>query len=198
MPLVRSVNPTNLAIAVDDVRDSLGLDNAVDDLYLQRLIREATSVVENRYDISVMSQTWVLYQSSWHEKPYYKQWAGIYSIELPKPPFSAVSSIAYTDQNGDAQTWSESSTGYQLANHGHRVRIRPAYNQNWPTLRGVLDSVVITWTAGAASYQDVPWQVKHAIRGVVTHRYEMDCMPDDEWWHGLDQFMIGEDASMYS
>lgn len=198
MALVRSVNPTNLAIAVDDVRDSLGLDDAVDDLFLQRLIREATAMVEYRYDISVMSQTWKLYQASWYERPYYKQQAGIYSIELPKPPFSAVSSIAYTDQNGNAQTWSESSTGYQLANHGSRVRIRPAYNQNWPTLRGVFDSVVITWTTGAASYQDVPWQVKHAIRAIVTLRYESDCMPDDNWWHGLDMFMIGEDASMYA
>ena len=198
MPLVRSVSPSNLAIAVDDVRDALGLDSAVDDLYLQRLIREATAVVESRYDISIMSLTWVLYQSSWYQKPYYKQQAGIYSIELPKPPFAAVSSISYVDENGSSQTWTESSTGYQLANHGNRVRIRPAYNQNWPTLRGVLDSVTITWTAGVDTYQDVPWQIKQAIRLIVVHRYEMDCMPDDDWWHGLDQFMIGEDAGMYA
>ena len=190
-----SVKPTLLPVQVDDARDEIGIDITDDDSTLERKIKLATAVIESRYSIAVMSQTWRLQMQSWFDRPYFRR--ACCAIEIPRPPFGAVTSIAYVDQNGDSQTWSESSTGYQIATQGNRTLIMPSYNVAWPNTRWQLDAVVITHTCGASDQSNVPAQVTEAILALVQHEYENDCPPSDEWWMAIDNLMVGESAGVY-
>lgn len=194
MSHARTAKPTALAISLKEIRDYLGLDDASENEILTRCVREATDVIEERFSIAVMSQTWKLSMRSWFDSRYWR--AGYCAFQIPpRPPFGSVSSIAYIDQNGDSQTWTESSSGYQINTVGDRIYIKPAYNVEWPELReSDFDAVVVTHTCGASSQDNVDHNVKWAIKSAVEHRYEYGCLPDEDWWSKIGSLMVGQEV----
>ncbi len=84
-------------------------------------------------------------------------------MELRWPTVSSVTSVAYTDTDGDSQTIA--ATVYELAtNHGTNY-IRLKYDQVWPTDARVHESVItVTYVAGyGSSASDVPTSIRRAI-----------------------------------
>ena len=103
---------------------------------------------------SFITQTWVMRMRS------FPGWM----LEIPMPPLIGITSIAYTDTNGDAQTLTE-TTDYVVDKYNVKGRIEPAYGLSWPVARDVPNSVVITYTAGyGAAASDVPEDLKRAIK----------------------------------
>lgn len=77
-------------------------------------------------------------------------------ICLPMAPIQSVTTVAYTDTDGNPQTF----TDFQVDKQG---RLKPAYGFSWPSTRGELDAVTITYIAGETSAGEVPEDIKLAM-----------------------------------
>lgn len=89
----------------------------------------------------------------------------------PMPPLSSVTSITYTDPDGDGQTLATSV--YTVDTTSVPGRIVEAYGQDWPATREEIDAVTVTYVAGFASAASgVPEPLITAIKSMVTHLYD--------------------------
>lgn len=93
-------------------------------------------------------------------------------IVIPRPPLQSISSITYVDQDGTTQTWDSSK--YQVDTSGLVGRVKPAYNESYPSTRpDTYNAVVITFVAGyGAAATAVPSATKAAIKMIVSHLNE--------------------------
>ena len=184
---VSTVQPPQLVLPLDEVKDYLYITGTDDDSMVQRLIFQAADFLESRYKCSVMTSTWALYMDGWTDSRYWIEGA----IQLARPPFGTVSSITYLDSDGSSQTLA--STEYRVAANGIYGRVSPAKNVSWPTSYGVDGDITITHTAGYSSQSAVPYIVRQAVKdycdavynrrseglsGAVLHQLdaEMACM----------------------
>ena len=156
---------TALAVSVADAKAYSGVSVNDDDTLIEQIIREATQVIENRYGLAVMSQTWQLtLNGGWTDPDYWRDGA----IHIPRPPFGTITSVAYLDADGVSQTLA--STEYRLNSAPLIATIEVAKNKTWPTTYGVSADVTITHTAGVSSASDVPYVVQAAIRDFTDYR----------------------------
>lgn len=70
-------------------------------------------------------------------------------IELPFPPLVSVTSITYTDGNGDTQTVSADT--YVVDTTAEPGVVRLAYGQSWPSPRGDANCITVSYVAGYAA-----------------------------------------------
>jgi uncharacterized phiE125 gp8 family phage protein len=91
-------------------------------------------------------------------------------IRLDNPPLITVDSIAYTDENGDAQTLS--GAAYSVDSQAEPGWIVPAYGYDWPATYDEINSVTISYTAGYGAAAAVPKAIKQWILLMVGHYYE--------------------------
>jgi len=96
-------------------------------------------------------------------------------LVLPRDPVLSITSIAYTDTSGNPQTFSDYTTQFTES----ESVIVPNYGSDWPTARGHLGDVTVTFKAGYApetsptDYRaNVPASIKSAILLLVGHLYE--------------------------
>lgn len=94
-------------------------------------------------------------------------------IELPGGAIQSVSSISYTDTDGNPQTWA--TANYVVDTEWEPGRIGLAYNKNWPTDARIWDlPITITYVAGYGDDpSDVPQLIREAIMRVALELYEM-------------------------
>lgn len=92
-------------------------------------------------------------------------------IFLPRSPVISVDEIRYIDDNGTQQTLSASLYQTDLANR--QGRIAPAYGEDWPTYRRVMNAVEVDFKAGWGTTADaVPMPIRRAISVMVATWYE--------------------------
>jgi uncharacterized phiE125 gp8 family phage protein len=160
--LQRTVDPTFEPVTIDEVRDHGKMDPDVpgDDAYLQSLIVGAREAMEEQLSKALLTQTWVLYLTRFP----------CWEIRLPRPPLVSVSSVAYLDVNGAAQTVSPSL--YTVDTHAQpAARIVPVYGLFWPPTRPVPNAVTITYIAGVASRGAIPQMIRQALLMLVASLY---------------------------
>lgn len=142
--LERTVDPTMEPLTLEEVRDHLGIDHEFMDAWLDAKITEARGRLEDT-GLACLTQTRRLKLLNWPCR-------GI--ITLPYPPLASVSSIAYTDPNGDSQTWS--SADYVVNTAAVPGTIVPAYDEDFPDIRrqdGVYP-ITITYVCGCTARGD--------------------------------------------
>lgn len=91
-------------------------------------------------------------------------------IRLAVSPVGSITSVQYTDDNGDAQTWD--SSNYILDSYTEPCEMSEAYNQTFPNTQDIKNAVTVTYVAGygnAAS--DVPAPIKQAMLLMIGHLY---------------------------
>lgn len=157
---------------------------------LRPFIVAARRTAENYMNRAIYNQTWTRtldhfplwwaangsvnpsYRKDW---PYYSDFWNRIRIDVPWPQTQNVTSITYTDQNGNLQTLASSSYVVDLTSEP--ARIVPAQGQYWPSqMTYIPGSVVITFVAG--SYGDgvkvdtCPETVKAAIKMIVARIYQ--------------------------
>ena len=92
-------------------------------------------------------------------------------LYVPRPPLQSVTSIQYVDTAGDTQTWSSGS--YDVDTDGQPGRIVPVYGETWPTVRGDLNGITVTFVAGYGTASiDVPPAIRALIKSFVAAMYE--------------------------
>ena len=91
-------------------------------------------------------------------------------IYLPFGKLQSVTSITYTDTDGNSQTLDASK--YQVSDSREPAVIQPAYNETWPTTRRELDAVKIRFVCGYGDADDVPEELKQILLMIVAHLFE--------------------------
>lgn len=159
MNLKRTVAPVAEPVTWLECQEHLRLDDETDKTYVEALIAAAREYAEQATGRALMAQTWQLKRDAF--------WPG--TLLLPCPPLVSVSSITYTDVDGNTQTADASL--YTVDTSSEPGRVFLAYNQTWPTTRSIEDAVTVTYTAGYASASVVPQAIKQAIMILVAHWY---------------------------
>lgn len=188
MSLRQTVAPAAEPLTVAEVGLFLRLTSAVqvlDQADLERIIAAARANCEQHSERQLITATWKLTLDSFP--------AGAGGIILPRPKLQAVSSVAYTDENGGSQTLDSSL--YSVDTENEPGWILPAYGEDWPATRAQANAVAITYTAGYGDdAADVPDELKALMLAEIQQRYDNRPGPWNlehvergyrKYWHGI-------------
>lgn len=152
-----AVEPVTLA----EAKTHLRVDITDDDAYITRLITMAREQCELEARRAFVTQTLEVRL---------ERWPG-YQLGLPMPPLQSVTSITYTDQEGNAAT--VTATDYYIYTGVEPGRLILKPNKSWPTVNLMPGpSIVIQYVAGYGLAVAVPQRYKQAILLLVGHMYE--------------------------
>lgn len=171
-----TIEPITLQQAKDHVRQVF----ADDDDLITGLITTARQMVEQRTGRALVPRAEVLAMDVWPD-----------AIRLPWPPLAAVTSITYLDQAGATQTLDPAT---RLVNtHTEPARITRANQATWPTPLAQEASILVSYTAGYATPDDVPAPLKQwmllAIGAMYDNREQIAVMPRAAFTAIPDDFM---------
>jgi uncharacterized phiE125 gp8 family phage protein len=159
--------PTAEPLTLDEGKAQLNMvDEDHDDELIDAMLVAVREAVEDRTRSFLMERPVELRLSGFPCGP-------IYLPKVPKgdgiPPVS-VSSITYTDTAGDTQTWSASS--YTVDLYSSPPSIVPVYDTPYPSTRDVPNAVVVSYTVGFGSADDIPFKVKAAMKVMLADLYK--------------------------
>lgn len=164
MSLTLVTGPASLPLTLDEAKEHLREDSDAQDALIYSLIRAVTDHVDGRDGIlgrALLTQTWDLTLNAFP--------AG--AIYIPLAPVQSITSISYTDQDGNPQTFSSAS--YSLnADTSWRPRIDLGYDDSWPTVRDIPGAVTVRFVAGYGDHNAVPHAIRQALMLWLAHLYE--------------------------
>jgi len=147
--------PKGLAYPIDRVKRYLRVTGTDQDEVIATLISAAVGIIEHHTWIVLQSRTYTLYTDEWHT----------YN-DLQKFPVTAVTSVKYYDTDNSQQTLSTSDYWNDL--HGGKVTI-----DRFPNLYTDRDNAVeIAFTAGYATYHDIPDEYVGLLMLIVSDLYD--------------------------
>lgn len=165
-----STIPFDLQVLKDDLR--IATDD-FDDVLMNQYIPDAVEWAEGAMRRSIMARThrWIL-----ECFPY----GADQTIRLPRGKVQGVTSIVYSS-SGSPVTLRGPTSGspvaadYQEDLRGHRGRLMPLRGESWPSVDvDVVSPIVITFTAGWTTAQDVPADIKRAMTASIHGAMELD------------------------
>lgn len=140
----------------------IGVDDTGRDPELQDILIQARAWAEKETNVVCYtgSFTW-----KFTEFPC-REW-----FELPDlRPVTAISSIVYTATDGTATTWASSNYTFEASGIHQFVRLN--YGCIWPTVRGDINGIVVTFAAGFASVAAVDPLMKRYVLNKVSQIWE--------------------------
>lgn len=138
-------------VSIDEVKTRLKIDHNDEDSLLETYIKAATEYCQQYQWAQYITATFV------------ERWDRFPCVITPQMcPLATVTSLQYVDTAGTTQTLTV-TTDYTVDAYKQPGRIAPAYSTSWPTTRGYLNDVVLTYTAGYGDPEDVPDEIKLAI-----------------------------------
>lgn len=169
MPFNITTAATIKPVDLDEVKANLNLltDFTDDDELIDGMIDAAVDYVENYIRRALLTQT---ITASYDSFPL--------CIELERPLLQSVTSISYIDGNGDSQVLS--SANYTVDTVSTPSRIVPAYGLSWPSTRNIINAITVVYIAGYASANDVPKQIKQAIKILI-----------GDWYKDRESYIVG-------
>lgn len=162
MKLTLVTAPTAEPISVTEAKSHLRVDISADDTLIGTYITAARQYAEQHLWRALVTQTWDLVLDYWPMGS---------RIEIPWPPLQSVTSVTYTDDNGDTSTYS--SANYIVDTYGEPGGIVLKSTASWPsaTLQEV-NAVKVRFVAGYGAASAVPEPIKSAIKLLVGTLYE--------------------------
>jgi len=153
---------------VDEVATYLRADAAGEAAHLTALLQHAVDEVERYTGRALLSATYRLVLADWPRGgtefatyPRYPRGPYIRTIELPRTPATAITSVSYYPANSETLTVLPSSQYIAVTSYEPgMVYLKEGYE--WPELSERPDAVQVTFTAGY-TLQDIPKSVKQAI-----------------------------------
>ena len=154
--------PATEPVSASEAKSHLRVDTTADDTYIGTLITVARQNVESHLRRSLINQTWEVVLDAFP--------AGV--IRLPKPPLASVTSIKYTDDEGNESTYS--SANYVVDTDTEPGRVVLKSGQTWPAVTlAAANGVRVRYVAGyGAAGSNVPQAIRQAILLVIGSLYE--------------------------
>lgn len=156
--------PAQYPVTLQQAKTHLRIDDdqIADDALVIGLIAAATDYAETFTRRALISQTWDGVMDDFPNGD---------AFRLAFPPLQSVTSITYTDANGDSQTFS--SAKYIVDIVSKPARIALAYQQEWPVTREIANAVTVRFVAGYGDDpSDVPEGIRLAMLLMIGHWYE--------------------------
>ena len=151
--------PASEILTRGDAKHYLRVETSADDTLIDGLIIAARQSIESATGRAIGTQIWEKYFDSFPSE-----------IILPNPPLQTVNSIKYYDSDSVLQTFDPSL--YYVDDKGEQARIIPAYEEDWPEVRGFDNDVIINFTAGYQSSADLDQRLMIAIKMQLSYFYE--------------------------
>lgn len=175
--------PATEPVSTDEAKAFLRfINHDTEDTFIAELIQAAREFFEEKTQLALINQTWRLTLDDIPSKPSKDSWwDGVREgaiamlsepqrfIELPKSPLSSVTTFtAYAeDDTGTAFSDFYADTGRRPG----RIALRNG--SVWPSATRGVANYVIDYVAGfGASADEVPVDIKIAIKQIVSHWYE--------------------------
>lgn len=154
--------PAEEPVTVAEVKTHLRIDVDTEDALLGAYLTAARVYYEQATWRALVTQTLGVRLS---------YWPGVDYIPLTRPPLQSVTSIVYTDSDGNDSTFPPSN--YNVYANGDTGLIWLKDGLSWPsTTLQPGPSILITYVAGHGDAEDVPELDKQAIRLLTGHFHE--------------------------
>jgi uncharacterized phiE125 gp8 family phage protein len=155
--------PTVEPLSLADLKIQLRVESTVtdEDFLISALIESARGWAETQQHRALITQTWDMTLDGF---------PSCRELEIPKPPLQSITSITYTDTDGDSQTWASSNYIVDASRHPGRVAL--AYDKSWPSTRNIINAVTVRFIAGYGNPNDVPSETRSAMRLLIGHLFE--------------------------
>ena len=154
-----ALEPVSTVVAKGHLR----VDITDDDSYIAGLVAAVRTNLEKQFDTAFVTQTWELYLDNW---------PGGDEIPIPLWPLQSVTTVKYTDEDGNESTYSSDDYLVDAVSRPGRLKLKSS--ASWPSVTlQELNAVVVRFVAGygdAAS--DVPEPIRQAILVQVGELYE--------------------------
>lgn len=149
MSLTLIAHPALEPITLAEARAQCRIDDSTEDALLAIYIQAARQHAEGLLFSALITQTWEQTLDAFPAD----------EIKLIKPPVLGITSVAYTDANGDPATMAEGS--YVLDAATGPGWLFPASGTSWPSTAPVINAVRIRFTAGfGPAAADVPAPIR--------------------------------------
>lgn len=100
-----------------------------------------------------------------------------------RPPLQSVEEITYLDTAGVEQT--VDSDVYRVLTNREPGIVQLALYQTWPSAVYLADSVNVTFVSGYGNAEDVPAEIRIALRRCIDHLYTMRGDANEEYMDSL-------------
>lgn len=159
--LITPPNPSVLVITLAEAKEHLRVLHSDEDAYITGLIAVATQLLQDATHYHPIAQTWQI------SRPCAPSASA--PIYLPLGPLASVTSITYRPNNEDTLTWPDTEYDVEVGLMG---AIRPRGGNGYPTMQtGRLETFFVRFVVGFPTAAEVPAQVKHAIKIILTTLY---------------------------
>jgi len=156
--------PTIEPVTLAELKTYMRMDSTAYDTMLTSYITACREAVERHTGRTFISTTYELYLDEFPSDNGY--------IELIYPPVQSVSSIYY-NQESDGVLTLLASTKYTTDLVSLYPRIEPAYDEDWPDTRAMVNAVKVTYVAGyGATAASVPETLKTCIKALASDLFE--------------------------
>ena len=160
--ITESVAPVKPVVSVDELKAHLRIRTDKDNEYLKTLIAAARASAQLYTGRTFVTATLEYRLDAFPP--------GRDPFRMPQAPLITVSSIAYTDSNGDSQTLSASL--YAVDVNSEPGRVYPIINESWPDTQAIEDAVLVTFTAGyGVQPSSTPYQLRLGLMQIAGHWY---------------------------
>lgn len=151
MSIVCTAPPTQTPVSLEEVKARLKIDHNDEDSLLAQYLESATDYAQEYQWSQLCTATFV-------ER--FDRFPRVFRLQ--RNPIQSVTSVTYVDTAGTTQTLT-ANTDYTVDIYSKPGRIVPAYSKSWPTSRGHINDVTVTYVAGYGTPNDVPDNVKTAL-----------------------------------
>jgi uncharacterized phiE125 gp8 family phage protein len=160
--VVVATPPATEPVTLTEAKAHLRVDFTTDDTYIGTLITAAREQVEMVARRALITQTLDLRLSAWPSG---------WSLALPRSPVQSVTSITYTDQDGNTGTMS--SSDYLLYTQPDPCIVVLKPSKSWPSASLMPGpSIAVRYVAGYGLAAAVPLRYKQATLLLIAHWYE--------------------------
>lgn len=173
----QTVAPTVLAVTVDQAKDALRIDGSDLDALVTNWLKGIIATLEHEIGQCIMSQTWTTTLDTFPTVNCTslcraERWTASAAIELPRP-VRTVSSVAYVDENGVAQTLDASD--YNLHKGRYSSTITPKAGTSWPSTFDDVGVVTVTTVCGyGTTATDTPDNIRLYVLGKLVEQFDPD------------------------
>lgn len=156
-----TVQPATEPITLVEAKSHLRVTFADEDTYINTLITSARKYCESYCNRVFITQTWRQNENAW-----------AYPIKLMVNPVISLTSLKYIDTNEAQQTITDNTNNFQKDFNSDVAKIYSGLVEAFPAIGISINPIEIITVCGYGAASDVPDDIKHAIKLMVSHLYE--------------------------
>jgi len=156
-----TVQPATEPITTAEAKAHLRVDFSDEDTYIDTLISTARKYCEQYCNRVFITQTWRQNEDCFMNP-----------IRLKVNPVVSLTSLKYYDTNETQQTLTDSSANFQKDFNSDVAKIHEGLTNAFPSIGDTINPIEIITVCGYGAASDVPEDIKHAIKLMVSHLYE--------------------------